>query len=57
MQFQGLVLCVPKEIMPGERRVSAIPETVKKMISNGAKVLVEKGAGLGSYFSDDEYQA
>ncbi len=57
MQFQGLVFGVPKEIMPGERRVSAIPETVKKMISNGAKVLVEKGAGLGSYFSDDEYQA
>lgn len=57
MQFQGLTFGVPKEIMPGERRVSAIPETVKKMISNGAKVLVEKGAGLGSYFSDEEYLA
>lgn len=57
MQFQGLIFAVPKEIMPGERRVSAIPETVKKMVSNGAKVLVEKGAGLGAFFSDEEYQS
>ncbi len=57
MQFQGLTFAVPKEIMPGERRVSAIPETVKKMVSNGAKVLVEKGAGLGAFFSDEEYQS
>lgn len=56
MQFQGLTFAVPKEIMPGERRVSAIPETVKKMVSSGAKVLVEKGAGLGAFFSDEEYQ-
>jgi len=55
MQFQGLVFGVPKEIMQGERRVAAIPETVKKMASEGAKVLVEKGAGTGAFFSDDEY--
>ncbi len=56
MQFQGLVFGVPKEIMAGERRVAAIPETVKKMVSNGAKVLVERGAGLGSFFSNEEYE-
>ena len=56
MQFQGLIFGVPTEIMPGERRVSAIPETVKKMVSSGAKVLVEKGAGLGSFFNDEEYE-
>lgn len=56
MQFQGLTFAVPREIMPGERRVSAIPETVKKMVSSGAKVLVEKSAGLGAFFSDEEYQ-
>lgn len=55
MQFQGLVVGVLKEIMPGERRVAAIPETVKKMVAAGAKVLVEKGAGIGSYFPDSEY--
>ncbi len=56
MQFQGLIFGVPKEIMAGERRVAAIPETVKKMVSNGAKVLVERNAGLGSFFSNEEYQ-
>lgn len=55
MQFQGLVFGVPKEIMQGERRVAAIPETVKKLVDGGAKVLVEKGAGVGSFFPDEEY--
>ncbi|MDD4752698.1 MAG: NAD(P) transhydrogenase subunit alpha [Desulfitobacteriaceae bacterium] len=57
MKFQGLTLGVPTEIMHGERRVAAIPDTVKKMIAEGAKVLVEEGAGVGSFFSDDEYKA
>ncbi|MCR6544656.1 NAD(P) transhydrogenase subunit alpha [Dehalobacterium formicoaceticum] len=57
MKFQGLTLGVPTEIMPGERRVAAIPETVKKMVAEGAKVIVEKGAGDGSYFADADYQA
>ena len=56
-QFQGMTFGVPKEIMPGERRVAAIPETVGKMVAEGAKVLVEAGAGTGSYFTDEEYQA
>lgn len=55
MQFQNIVFGIPKEIMPGERRVAAIPETVKKLVLGGAKVLVEKGAGTGAFFSDDEY--
>lgn len=55
MQFQGLVFGIPKEIMPGERRVAGIPETVKKLTASGAKVLVEKGAGVGSFFPDEEY--
>ena len=56
MQYQGLVISVPKEIMPGEKRVAAIPETVKKFVAAGATVLVEQGAGIGSYFSDEEYR-
>lgn len=56
MQFQGLTVGVPKEIMKGERRVAAIPETVKKMVGEGAKVLIEKGAGDGSFFMDQQYQ-
>ncbi len=34
--------------MKGERRLAATPDTVKKMVVEGAKVLVEKGAGEGS---------
>ncbi len=57
MQFQGLVFGVPREIMQGERRVAATPEAVKKLISGGARVLVEKAAGLGSFFADSDYAA
>ncbi len=54
--FKGLSLGIPKDIMQGERRVSATPDTVKKFIEIGAEVLVEKSAGEGSYFSDEEYK-
>ncbi|HHT68705.1 MAG TPA: NAD(P)(+) transhydrogenase (Re/Si-specific) subunit alpha, partial [Firmicutes bacterium] len=47
---------VPKEILAGERRVSATPETVGQFVKGGAKVLVEAGAGLGAFFSDEAYQ-
>lgn len=46
---------IPKEIMRGERRVAAIPETVKKLVNAGALVLMETGAGEGSFFKDSEY--
>lgn len=56
MKFKGLTIGVPKEIMPGEQRVAATPETVEKFIAEGAKVLVEKSAGQGAYFTDDDYK-
>ena len=37
-----MIIGIPKEIMHGERRVSAIPETVQKLIHDGHTVLVEK---------------
>jgi len=42
--------------MHGEKRVSAIPETVKKMVDGGAKVLFEEGAGVGSHYADQDYK-
>lgn len=56
MKLKGLTIGIPKEIMKGERRVAAIPETVKKMVGEGAKVFMETGAGDGSYFGDPKYQ-
>lgn len=51
-----MIVGILKEIMHGERRVSATPETVKKMINDGLEVLIEKGAGLESFYLDKEYE-
>lgn len=51
-----MIIGIPKEIMHGENRVSAIPETVKKMVEGGAKVLFQQGAGLGSHYMDKGYE-
>lgn len=50
-----MIIGIPKEIMHGEGRVSATPETVKKLVADGATVLFEKGAGVESYFPDALY--
>lgn len=52
-----MIIGIPKEIMPGEARVAASPEAVKRYIADGATVLIEKNAGAGSYYSDEEYIA
>ena len=51
-----MVIGIPKEIMEGERRVSATPETVAKYKADGFDVLVEKDAGAGALFADREYE-
>jgi NAD(P) transhydrogenase subunit alpha len=48
-------LAVPKETAPNERRVALIPDAVKKYAASGLTVLVESGAGEGSFISDDAY--
>ena len=52
-----MVIGIPREIMHDEGRVSATPETVKKMKADGFEVLVEKNAGAGAFFADAEYAA
>jgi NAD(P) transhydrogenase subunit alpha len=48
-------IVVTKEIRAHESRVAASPETVKKLVALGASVTVEKGAGVGSSFLDEDY--
>jgi NAD(P) transhydrogenase subunit alpha len=48
---------VPKEVRPGESRVAATPETVKKLIGLKHTVAVESGAGIASSIPDSAYQA
>lgn len=52
-----MVIGIVKEIMHGEGRVSATPETVKKYREDGFQVLVENGAGQGALFADEQYRA
>jgi H+-translocating NAD(P) transhydrogenase subunit alpha len=47
---------VPLEQQPGEHRVAASPETVKKLLAAGVEVIVEHGAGHGSAISDDAFR-
>lgn len=47
---------VPREMVPNERRVALIPDTVAKLTGSGATVLVETGAGDGAFFSDAAYE-
>ena len=48
---------VRAERSPGERRVAATPDSVKKLLAAGATVEVESGAGLGSLITDAAYEA
>lgn len=52
-----MLIAIPKEILPEEKRVAATPETVKKYIAMGFTVAVETGAGEGVLISDDDYRA
>jgi len=47
---------VPKEIKEMENRVGATPAGVAELVRNGHQVFVEKDSGLGSGFSNSEYQ-
>ena len=51
-----MIIGVPKEIKDKENRVALTPEGALSLTSNGHKVIVEKSAGVGSGFSDDEYK-
>jgi len=50
-------IAVLKELAPGETRVAATPETVKKFIGLGADVAVEAGAGEPASIADADYAA
>lgn len=50
-------IAVLKETAPGERRVAATAETVKKFVALGATVAVEAGAGESASVADSDYAA
>ncbi|MCL1925715.1 MAG: alanine dehydrogenase [Syntrophorhabdaceae bacterium] len=50
-----MIVGVPKEIKENENRVSTLPSGVISLVEAGHKVYIEKNAGKGSGFTDDEY--
>lgn len=47
---------IPAETVVGENRVAATPETVKKLISAGHSVIIERGAGVKAAYIDSAYE-
>lgn len=50
-----MIIGVPKERREAEARVAASPETVRRLVGLGQRVLVERGAGAGSLIADDAF--
>ena len=53
----SLLIGVPTEVFPGEKRVATVPEVVEKLIKLGFRVAVQSGAGEAANFNDDAYRA
>lgn len=50
-----MLIGVPSEIKNNENRVAITPSGVATLVNAGHEVMIEKGAGLGSGFTDAEY--
>jgi H+-translocating NAD(P) transhydrogenase subunit alpha len=50
-----VLLAVPTETRPGERRVALVPDVVKKLVSAGWMVRIQSGAGREAAFTDPAY--
>tara|TARA_X000000368_G_scaffold264412_1_gene209358 strand:+ start:4192 stop:5397 length:1206 start_codon:yes stop_codon:yes gene_type:complete len=53
--FKQLQIGIPKESSFQENRVSLTPESVALLVANGHSVIIEKGAGVASSFTDKQY--
>lgn len=51
-----MLIAIPKEKRPGEVRVAASPDAVKKYVKLGFDVVVEKGAGVASAITDVAFE-
>src|SRR3989475_2440016 len=53
--FSGMIIGVPKEIKEQEQRVALLPSAANQLIRHGHSVVVEKNAGVGSGYPDEDY--
>jgi NAD(P) transhydrogenase subunit alpha len=47
---------IPTETVAGESRVAATPETVKKLINAGHRIVIQRGAGVKAAYIDSAYE-
>src|ERR1700739_1009826 len=52
-----MIVGVPKESFPGERRVALVPMVVPTLAKAGMETLVEAGAGASAGYPDADYAA
>jgi len=52
-----MIVGVPREIFPGERRVAVVPGVVPTLAKAGLEVVVEAGAGVEAGYSDADYES
>src|SRR5580700_2193597 len=50
-----MIVGVPKETIPGERRVALVPDLVPKLTKAGLEVFLQSGAGDAAGFPDAAY--
>lgn len=50
-----MIVAVPREIVPGEKRVALVPDGVKQLVAKGVEVVVEAGAGRQAGIPDDAF--
>ncbi len=50
-----MIVGIPKECKSDEYRIAMLPATVEQLCSQGHQVLVEKTAGIGSGYDDEQY--
>ena len=50
-----LYIGVPRELSEDEGRLALVPSSVRALVSHGHRVLIERGAGERSHFSDHDY--
>lgn len=53
--YMKYTIGIPKEIKTNELRVSLIPDDVKKLTNLNIEVFIEKNAGIGANFDDNDY--
>jgi len=52
-----MIVGVPRETFPGERRVALVPVVIPNLSKVGIEVVIEAGAGVEAGFPDAEYAA